>query len=173
MKKTEKRILPSLLTLLGAALLIVVDQWLKQLAVEHLKPQGIYPLWDGVFQLTYVENHGAAFGIFAGEKIFLVWITGLLLAAMVGLLLFRKITHPCLLVSFGLIIGGGVGNLIERVLYSYVVDYLHVTLINFAVFNFADCCVVVGTLLLLVYFLFFDRKESDPPQTAPKEEPHA
>ena len=160
MKKMQKFPLRTLITLLGIVLSIVLDQWIKQLAVTYLKPMHSYPIWDGVFQLTYVENHGAAFGIFSGEKLILIGVTGLLLVVMLGLLLFQKIKHPCLLWSFGLIISGGIGNLIDRVANGYVVDYLHVTLINFAVFNFADCCVVIGTGLLLIYFIFFDHRDS-------------
>ena len=151
----------SIYALLVSIVCIVVDQLLKKLVVTFLKPMSIFPLWDGVFQLTYVENKGAAFGIFAGEKLILIWLTGITLCSMIVLLLMGKINHPCLLASFALIIGGGIGNLIDRVLLDYVVDYLHVTLINFAVFNFADCCIVIGSALLLYYFLFLERSPKE------------
>ncbi len=64
-----------------------------------------------------------------------------------------------LLTSFSLIIGGGIGNLLDRVGQGFVVDYLHITIVDFAVFNFADCCVVIGTILLVAYFVFFDKKD--------------
>jgi len=168
MKLEKRKTLYGALTLLGAAISIALDQWFKYLTVALLKPIHIYPLWDGVFQLTYVENPGAAFGIFSGETNLLVWVTAILLCLMILAVLFQKLDHPLLFWSFGLIIGGGIGNLIDRVLYGYVVDYLHVTLINFAVFNFADCCVVIGAGLLLLYFLFFD-SESKKEKSVSKE----
>ena len=57
-----------------------------------------------------------------------------------------------------LIIGGGIGNLIDRIFRTFVVDYIHVKFVKFAIFNFADCCVVVGTILFIFYFLFLEGK---------------
>ena len=159
MKKKRKRLLQNILALLGAVVIIGLDQWIKQLAVENLKPIRSFPIWEGVFQLFYVENRGAAFGIFSGKTFLLVGLTGMIILAMIALIVLNKIEHPMLLTSFSLIIGGGIGNLLDRVGQGFVVDYLHITIVDFAVFNFADCCVVIGTILLVAYFVFFDKKD--------------
>lgn len=143
---------------LGVSLLLIgVDQWLKFLVVTYLAPIQTYPILDGVFQLTYVENPGAAFGMFSGRTFILVGITGLVILGLILAIVLRKIQSRFLIWSLALIIGGGIGNLIDRIVLGYVVDYLHVTLIDFPVFNFADCCVVVGTILLMIFFIFLDR----------------
>ncbi|MGI5959174.1 MAG: signal peptidase II [Massiliimalia sp.] len=147
-------------SLIISAVIIGLDQLFKYLAVQYLYPVGTIPLWKGVFQLTYVENRGAAFGIFEGKKILLVGFTGVILLLLLLAVLFKKVTHPVLVTSFALIIGGGIGNLIDRTFLGYVVDYLHLTLFQFPVFNFADCAVVIGTILLIAYFFFWDKKEN-------------
>lgn len=154
----NKQIVVRWMALVVAAALIGIDQWIKYLAVTYLAPIQIFPLWDGVFQLTYVENSGAAFGMLSGKTFILVGVTGLVLLGLIVAILLGKVKSNFLVWSLALIIGGGVGNLIDRIALGYVVDYLHVTLIDFAVFNFADCCVVVGTILLVIYFLFLERQ---------------
>lgn len=149
------------ITLASAALIIAIDQFVKYLAAFYLAEIETFPLIENVLQLTYVENTGAAFGIFSGKVFLLVGLTGLILLGMIVLIAIGKVAHPCLLTSFVLIIGGGIGNLIDRIRLGYVIDYIHVTIIDFAVFNFADCCVVIGTILLVIYFLFFDKKPED------------
>lgn len=144
-------------SLLISAAIVGLDQLFKHLAVKYLYPVESIPVWDGVFQLTYVENKGAAFGIFEGKKFFLVGLTGLVLLVLFLALVLKKVQHPVLVTSFAMIVGGGVGNLIDRAFLGYVVDYLHITLFQFPVFNFADCCVVIGTILLLIYFFFLER----------------
>ena len=109
--------------------------------------------------MSYLENRGAAFGIFQGKAFFLIGLTGLILLALAGLILSGRLRSPFLLWTAGLIIGGGIGNLIDRIFRGYVIDYLDFRLIHFAIFNFADCCVVVGTLLVLIKLVFFDREK--------------
>lgn len=168
MKKTKY--LSRILALGGSALLIALDQLFKYLAIIYLYPIETKPVWDGVFQLTYIENPGAAFGIFAGKTFWLVGLTGLIILALIVMTVIGKFKHPLMLTSVSLIIGGGIGNLIDRILSGYVIDYLHITLFDFPVFNFADCCVVVGTGLLIVFFLFFDKSsEEEKKPEAPQE----
>lgn len=150
-----KALRSKILVLLGAIGLIGLDQLFKWLAVRYLSGVTTHPLIEGVFHLTYVENRGAAFGILDGKGFFLIVLTAIVLIALVVLLFIGKFRHPLLLTAITLFLGGGFGNLIDRVFRRYVVDFLDFRLINFAVFNFADCCVVIGTVLLFVYVLFF------------------
>ncbi len=149
----EKDVFP-LLVLFGIAGLVTVDQVTKALAVTHLQ-DGPLVLWDGVFELSYVENRGAAFGLGQGWGWLFVVVTAVVVLSILGLLFFtRKFRHPLAIASGLLIAAGGIGNLIDRIWHGYVVDFLYFKLIDFPVFNVADCCVVVGAALLILYVLF-------------------
>ena len=145
--------------LLSALVLIGIDQAIKLWAVASLQPVGTIPLIQDVLHLTYVENYGAAFSIMQNRKWFLVGVTSLVIVAALVALLSGKLKGRFLVSSVALILAGGAGNLIDRVVRGYVVDYIDFRLINFAVFNFADCCVVIGTLMFAVYILWLEPKE--------------
>ncbi|MEG2814006.1 MAG: signal peptidase II, partial [Oscillospiraceae bacterium] len=143
-------------------LLIVFDQFIKKIAIEKLQPKSSIPVIKGFFHFTYVENTGAAFGVMDGRAGILILITSLAILVATFLILFKRIKKPFLIWTISLIIAGGVGNLIDRIGKGYVVDYLDLRVINFAVFNFADCCVVIGTILLMLYILFSKNETSLP-----------
>lgn len=146
-----------LLSVILIAVIVGLDQWTKYLTVEHIKPIGTLPIIPDVFHLTYVENRGAAFSILQGKRLFFVLLT-LAVVAVILVLLYRKAKgEPLLRVSLIMIAGGAIGNLIDRLVLGYVVDMVDLRIINYAIFNVADCFVVVGTILLAVYILFFDR----------------
>lgn len=148
------------ISLAVAAISLAADQLSKQWVTRVLQPVGDIPLWDGVFHLTYARNIGAAFSMLEGQLWFFVLFT---LAASVAILYvtfrYRNSLPILLRITLGLILGGAVGNLIDRLLYGYVIDFLYFKLINFAIFNIADCCVVIGSILLGIYILFFYDKE--------------
>ena len=145
-----------------SAFLVAVDQFLKVWALQTLAGGPSILVIPGLLQFTYVENRGAAFGIFQGRVGLLSLFTLAVVVALI-LLIRGKLRHPLLMWSVGLIIAGGVGNLIDRVFRSFVVDYIDISpLFSFPVFNFADCCVVIGTAMLAVYMLLIDgRKKTD------------
>lgn len=134
--------------------LVVADQLTKVWAVRYLQPVHSIVLTD-FFRLTYVENRGAAFGIFYGAIWFLVVITVLILGAIT--MYYRKLPQgkPYLFVRLALLLiaGGAIGNFIDRVRIGFVVDMFHVTFINFPVFNVADVFIVVGSILFAVLTL--------------------
>ncbi len=145
----------------SAAILTAIDQMLKIWILENLAGQPSRLLIPGLLQLTYVENRGAAFGIFQGKTGLLSVLTGIVLLAVLIAVLMGKFKNRFLLCCISLILAGGVGNLIDRVSRGFVVDYLDISpLFSFPVFNFADCCVVVGTILLLIYLLFFEGRQN-------------
>ena len=150
--------------LIGAALALVLiglDQWTKVLAVKHLMGQEPMVIWNGVFELRYLENRGAAFGILQGQKVVFLICT----AAVLAILAFyynrmpvEKRYLPMRIV--GILLGAGaVGNLIDRMMQSYVVDFLYFKLIDFPIFNVADCYVTVGAILLAILILFVYKDE--------------
>lgn len=138
------------------AVLLLLDQFTKHLAVTGLKGRQPIALIKGVLELEYLENRGVAFGMFQNQRVMILLI-GILFMAAIGFVMFRmpigkKFT--VLHVVFSCIVAGGIGNMIDRVSLGYVVDFISFVLIDFPIFNVADCYVVCATVLLFVMFLF-------------------
>lgn len=139
--------------------LIVIDQAVKLFISSHMMLGAEIPVIDGFFSITYIHNTGAAFGILAGHIAFLLVLTGIMIAAVcVYLVVKRKTIHKMTGISLALIVSGGVGNIIDRTIYGYVVDFLDFKVWD-PIFNIADIAVCVGCGLMILYVLFFDRKE--------------
>ena len=151
--------------LIVIALLVGTDQLIKIWADNNLIGKGSVPFIHfgdmQIINLSYCENTGAAFSIFENNIIFLILITSIFLIFGIWVILARKIKHKLALLSVTLILAGGVGNLIDRIFRGYVIDYLEVKLFRFAVFNFADCCVVIGAIFLAVYVIFIDKSSKE------------
>ena len=127
---------------------IALDQLTKWLAVTYLMPVHTVPLWEGVLHLTYVENRGAAFGMLSDNRAVFMVISTVMILALTVYLFCTKEKKGLFTISLSLIISGGIGNMIDRIALGYVVDFVDFTLINFAVFNFADTIVCIGAVLL-------------------------
>lgn len=124
---------------------IAADRVSKVICRQYLRPLGSIPVIKGVFHLTYVENTGAAFGMLQGNTWFLI-LTSVLVSAVVAYLIWKvKPENRYVKISLALILGGALGNLVDRVLLGYVVDFLDFRI--WPVFNIADSCVVVGAIL--------------------------
>ena len=134
-------------------LLIGIDQLIKNWALNVLRYKGAISVIENVFNLTYVENRGAAFGLFQNNQI--IFIVVALIASIVGLyaLHSKKIKSKICKTSIMLIIARALGNLIDRIRLDFVVDYFDFVFIWNYVFNLADCFIVVGTILLCLYVL--------------------
>jgi len=143
------------------AALIVIDQFTKAWAVYVLKDKAAIKLIDGVFELCYLENRGAAFGMLQNQKIYFV-IIALLMCVVVCYMLLKLPSHKkyfVLRACMVLIGAGAVGNLIDRLNYEYVVDFFYFSLINFPIFNVADIYVSVSCAVLIISVLFFYKDE--------------
>lgn len=149
--------MPFIAIAVGIAL-AAVDQLLKFLVVSNFELNQSQVLIPHVLNLTYIRNEGVAFGLFAGIPWVFIVLTAALLTAIIILMFVKRPVHKLFYVSVALIIGGGVGNLIDRILNGYVVDYLSLTFFK-PVCNFADYCITVGVILLAVYLLFFADRE--------------
>ena len=147
------------------AFLVGTDQIIKMWADNNLIGKGSVPFIHfgdiQIINLSYCENTGAAFSIFENNTIFLIIITSIFLIFGIWAILVKKIKHKLALLSVTLILAGGVGNLIDRIFRGYVIDYLEVKLFRFAVFNFADCCVVIGAIFLAVYVILIDKSSKE------------
>ena len=151
----------ALIIAFGAAVLLVgADQLIKIWAIESLKgqPSKEFIAFGDVkiLNLTYLENDGAVFGSFSGMRWILIAVTTALMIFCVYYMIKNK-KDILVMISMTLIISGGIGNIIDRLFRGgKVVDYLDVQFMNFAIFNFADCCVVVGAILLLIQTFFVE-----------------
>lgn len=152
--------LVSIIAVLG---LLFADQWTKRLAVLYLKGQEAVPVIDGVFQLNYIENRGASFGIMQGRQTLLILFT--VIICLLVLFLYVKMPfvskYNFLRVCAVLIWSGAAGNMIDRLKLNYVIDFFDFCLIDFPVFNVADCFIVTGCILFAVLILFYYRDEHD------------
>jgi len=137
---------------------VILDQWTKMLAVRDLMPIRSTVLLDGILGLRYVENTGAAFGMLKGQRwFFIILSTAAIIAISIYLVKCRKTVPPLLGISLAMIVGGGIGNQIDRIANGYVVDFLEFLFMDFAIFNVADCFVTVGAFLVIFDLLLIDR----------------
>ncbi len=135
--------------------IIALDQLSKFAVLNNLKEVGDIPLIQNIFHLTYVENRGAAFGFFQNQKLFFVITTTIVVAAIIFYLLRTKNLMWPLKIGLYLIIGGAIGNLIDRLRYGFVVDFFHIVN-RWPVFNIADSAIVVGAILVSYMILRYD-----------------
>lgn len=143
-----------------AALIVFIDQLSKYLTVLYLKPVGTFPIIRDALHLTYVENRGAAFGMLANNRWVFMLVSSVAIVALSVYLIRKKPQSRLLSVSLSFIIGGGIGNMIDRVFLGYVVDMIDFRLINFAVFNVADSFVCIGAGLLMLYLILAMHRET-------------
>lgn len=167
-EKKNRSVATAIFVLVAAVVLLAIDQILKYFVLQDLKPIGAVTVIPGLLEFAYVENTGAAFGLFKNFMWFVVAVT-LAVSAVIIVLLFRYKHHTFLsYATSALLIAGGLGNLIDRILHGFVVDYIHVLFFDY-IFNFADCCITVGAVLFVLHVLFFSRdhqeKESLPQET--------
>lgn len=150
--------LTALICCTGAVLL---DQATKYLAVLHLKSQEAFVLLPGIFELQYLENRGAAFGLFQNRQWF--FVAGAVLVFLFIAFFYARIPQGAryypMRVSAVLVCAGAIGNMIDRIRFQYVVDFFYFRLIDFPVFNVADCYVVVACILFGYVILFFYKDE--------------
>ena len=134
---------------------IAGDQLLKYWVVRHLAIGQSAAFLPGLVRLTRLHNTGAAWGSFSGSTALLTAVTAVLLVAVAWLVLKKVIRHPLGLCAAMLVLGGGIGNMIDRICRGYVVDMFDLEFMSYPIFNLADCFVVVGVILGAVYYLWF------------------
>lgn len=159
MKKHSRKIL--LIDVIIIALGIAFDQITKYLATAKLKNQPNFVIWEGVFELDYLENTGSAFGMFQGQR-WMLLIVGVVFMALIVWFMLRlpegkKFTLTHIILAF--LVAGGIGNMIDRFALGYVVDFFSFVLINYPIFNVADIYVVCATIGLFIMFLFVFKEE--------------
>lgn len=139
-------------------LFLIIDQISKLLVMKNLTVNNSITIIKDFFYLTYTHNTGAAFSILLGKRIFLIIITIVVLVIIFNYIKKNKITRKVELVSFSLVVGGSLGNLIDRIIHGYVIDFIDMKIFgyDFPVFNIADSFITIGVILLI---LTLNRKE--------------
>lgn len=138
-----------------SAVLLLLDQITKYGIRAGMELNESIPVLAGIFHITYIHNDGAAFQLLEGQQLLLILVTS---AALLGLFIYmakvRKTAHWSLLLPLALLGGGGLGNLVDRVRFGYVVDFFDFRI--WPIFNIADICVVVGCGFLLLHLFYFE-----------------
>jgi len=141
-----------------AAIIVIGDQIFKYWIVDAIELGGSMPSFPGIMHLTYVKNTGGAFSIL-NEHTWLLTVISLIMIAAIIIFMFKgKLNKPCL-VTAAMVLGGAVGNIIDRIVLGYVIDMFEVDFTDYAVFNIADCFVVVGVILFCIFYLIQVIKE--------------
>lgn len=141
--------------------LTAIDQFTKVLALRYLKGNEAVVLWKGVFELQYLENRGAAFGILQNQRLFFVCIT----LIMTGVIIVGFLRTPKdkkylpMKITLVFLLAGAIGNFIDRMMRGFVVDFFYFSLIDFPVFNVADIYVTVSFAVLALLILFVYKEE--------------
>ncbi len=167
------RKLDVIILILFMIVLLFLDQYTKHLTTANLQVSESKKFIDGFLRFTYVRNEGASFGILQGQKVFFVLLTCIILPLML-FIYFKisgiinvysssknKLKFSFLNIAILLVFIGAIGNFIDRLRFSYVVDFLEVEFIDFPVFNLADCYVTVGTAIVFVILFLLKDNELD------------
>lgn len=160
--EAKRQSVPVYVLLLAGAALVAFDQLTKYLAVIHLKDKAPFVLINGVLELRYLENRGAAFSMLQNQQWFFYILTAVFLVLAVWIIhrIPRERHFQPLVWCIVVLCAGAVGNLIDRIVHKYVVDFIYFSIIDFPIFNVADIYVTLGVILLIVLILF-KYKDSD------------
>ncbi len=140
-----------------ALIVVLLDQITKLIVVALLKPIFTQDIIHGVLSFKYTENIGVAFGLFGGGRIFFI-ISTLIIIIAIGIFIEKfKYDNLAFTLILTLVLGGAAGNLIDRIHYGYVVDFVYVHFLPY-IFNIADCFLIIGAILISAYLVFFEKE---------------
>ena len=143
-----------ILAIAFAALIVVADQLTKYYVVTNYTLGESVPIIDGIFNLTYIHNSGAAFGILKNQRWFFLAITAIIIIICVTMLIRRTYKSKWMYWAICTVLGGGVGNMIDRIFRDgKVIDFIEFGFFEFPIFNLADIAVTVGAIMIFLYFL--------------------
>ncbi|HET7628769.1 MAG TPA: signal peptidase II [Bacillales bacterium] len=143
-----------------AVAVILLDQWTKWLVAAKMEIGESIPVWTGVLSITSHRNRGAAFGILQGRMWLFYIITVVVVIGVIYYLQTQGRKQPLLGIALGLVLGGAVGNFIDRLWRGEVVDFIYVSIINFPIFNVADSSLCIGVALIFIHTLADAKKGS-------------
>ncbi len=142
------------IVLIVSALLVAADQVIKYLIITNIAFGSSVEILPGIVDFTYIHNNGAAFGMLQGKSWILLSVSAVVILLCLSLILKKALDSKLLTWAVALVLAGGIGNMIDRIFRGgNVVDFIDLQFIDFAIFNFADCCVTIGAALIILDFL--------------------
>ena len=147
------------LYLVISLLVVVADQWLKNYIVTNFKIGDEKTIIPGILSFTYLQNDGAAWNIFSGQMILFYLISIAAIVVVVYYLFNPKYKNWLFDTGLALVLGGIVGNFIDRLHLRYVIDMLQLDFVQFNIFNIADSAITVGIVLVFIYLIFISEKD--------------
>lgn len=161
MNQSYTRVSRCLAAVLGVAALVALDQFTKHLVIENLKGKPPVILLEDIFHLEYLENRGAAFGLFQNQRFF--FFMSVFVISVIVIVFYLKVPMTRRFFALRLcavfIMAGAWGNCLDRITLNYVVDFLYFKLIDFPIFNVADIYVTVSTFALAILICFYYKEE--------------
>lgn len=149
-----------ILWFLLAAVIIVADQALKIIVSSNMELFESFEAIPRLFNITYVQNKGAAFSIMSNYTWVLSLLSVIFCVVILTYIIFKKPENKLFMLSLIMVFAGALGNAIDRIALGYVVDFIETAFIDFPIFNLADISITVGAVLLVIYEIFFDRQEN-------------
>ena len=147
--------------LIISILIIIADQLVKYFVASGMSVGDTAFSVLNLFDITYVQNQGAAFSILSGKLSVLSLVSVVFCVGVIVYWIKKKPTHPLLCTALTMMFAGAFGNAIDRIFRGFVVDYIQTTFITFPVFNIADIGITVGAALLVLYVILFDKEDND------------
>jgi len=135
-----------------SSIFLIIDVIIKLIVKNTVLVHQSIKIIDNFFYITYVKNTGAAWSILSGKQIFLIIFSIIVVIMLIIYLCKKKEYNKFEIYGYSLLLGGAIGNLVDRIIYGYVIDYLNFYIFNydFPIFNIADCCIVIGIMLLFI-----------------------
>lgn len=144
------------LYLIISLLVVVADQGLKSFIINNYSVGEVYQIIPGILSFNYLQNNGAAWNILTGQMWLFYIISTLAIIICLYFLFNKKYKNPLFDVGISLVLGGIIGNFIDRLHLKYVIDMLQLDFMHFNIFNIADSAITVGVILVFIYLIFFD-----------------
>lgn len=141
-----------------AALIAAADQALKYYIVRNYRLGEVHDVMPGLFSFTYIQNNGAAWNILSGKMWFFYVVSSVAIAVVLYYYFNKKYSHWMFKSGLVLVLGGIIGNLIDRLHLKYVIDMIQLDFVQFNIFNLADAAITVGVILIFSYLLFIERE---------------
>lgn len=153
-----------IISLAASAVILIADQLVKYLVAANYELFYTTPIIKGLLEFCYLRNDGAAMGMLSGNRVFLIALPAVMIIAILFFEFSGKIKSSFLMWALSLVVGGGIGNLIDRIRFGYVVDFIRfpVSFFNYS-FNIADCAVTIGAAMMIIYLIIdiFRSNKSD------------
>lgn len=147
--------------LIISLLVAIADQGLKAYIVGNYHVGEVHQVIPGILSFNYLQNDGAAWNILSGQMWLFYAISIVAIVVCLYFLFNKKYKQPIFDIGLALVLGGIIGNFIDRLHLKYVVDMFQLDFVNFNIFNIADSAITIGVVIIFIYLLFFDKEDKE------------